>query len=114
MVPDVAKRRILDPCSESFDGTCMKTICSTNVIVTAPQLRRVVDALWALAENPGDRRAKIAVALLEKQRALDCPHCGCAFDVAAYRGTRTAYADRDALVCHGCRTAFVVDDRQTA
>ncbi len=82
--------------------------------MTAPQLRRVVDALWAAAEHPGDRRAKIALALLDKQGALDCPACGAHFDVADYRGTRTAFHGRDALVCNGCRTAFVVEDRQTA
>ncbi|HEY4219790.1 MAG TPA: hypothetical protein VGO62_00575 [Myxococcota bacterium] len=78
----------------------------------APQLARVVDALWALAENPADRRAKIQLALLDKAGAMQCPSCATRFGVDALRATRTAYAHRSALVCAGCRTAFVVEDQQ--
>jgi hypothetical protein len=85
----------------------------TTPEVAAPQLRRVIDALWALAENPGDRRAKIALALLEKQGATACPCCGARFDVAAFRATRTSFVEREALVCASCTTSFVVEERQT-
>ena len=93
----------------------MKTLVHTLApTVTAPQLRHVVDALWALAENPSDRRAKIKLALLDQQGALACPCCGIRFDVAGSRGTHTSFSHRRALDCLGCRTTFVVEDQATS
>jgi hypothetical protein len=82
--------------------------------IHAPQLARVADALWALAENPDDRAAKIKVALLEKQGALQCPTCGARFDVRGFRGTFTPYLRRRTLTCLGCTTQYVVEQEQIA
>lgn len=82
--------------------------------IRAPGLARVAEALFAYAQNPADRRARIAVALLEKQGALDCPACGMRFDVEGYRETRTCYAERASLACVGCRTRYVVHEAEFA
>lgn len=101
-------------CSET-----MKTSTSTVEIlrtpsVRAPSLARAVDALLALAESPGERRAKIMVALLDKEGALDCPGCGARFQASGYRETHTPYGGTRAIICKGCRTHFVVDETHVA
>lgn len=80
--------------------------------VRAPELARVADALLAFAHDPADRRAKIALSLLEKQGALDCPACGVRFDVAGYRATRTAFSVKRCLGCESCRTSFVLEESE--
>lgn len=82
--------------------------------VRAPELARVVDALLAYAQDPTNRRAKIAVALLEKQGALDCPACGAVFDVSGYRATHTAFSTKRCLSCMSCRTSYVVEESEMA
>lgn len=80
--------------------------------VRAPELLRVAEALFAHAQNPRDRRARIAFVLLEKQGALDCPLCSLRFDVAGYEETRTSYSHRATLSCSGCRTRYVVSESE--
>lgn len=123
MVLDAAIRRILDLGGELLHAastmrsrTAVVEVPVTHTVrapsVRAPSLAQVVEALLAYVENPADRRAKIAVALLQKQGALDCPACGTEFDVEGYRGTRTAFSARRAIVCLGCRTNFVVEESE--
>jgi hypothetical protein len=78
--------------------------------VRAPTLRRVVDAMMALRENPTDRKAKIQLALLEKEGASDCPACGVAFELSGYRVTKTEYTMRATLRCTGCRQSYLLDE----
>jgi hypothetical protein len=80
--------------------------------VRAPQLARVVDALLAVERAPLDRRAKVTLALLEKQGALCCPGCGKRFTLEGYRATRTHFGSRETLSCRGCQTGFVVHEQQ--
>jgi hypothetical protein len=80
--------------------------------VRAPQLRRVVDALMQLEDDPSDTKAKVKVALLEKQGARNCPACRRKLELHGYRITRTHYGEKHTLSCAGCRTAFVVEETQ--
>ncbi len=80
--------------------------------VYAPQLKRVVDALFAAQRCPEDKRAKVTAVLLRKQGACDCPACGERFDLQGYRLTRTHFGERHTLSCGGCKTNYVVNEAQ--
>ncbi|MDP2340642.1 MAG: hypothetical protein Q8O67_06780 [Deltaproteobacteria bacterium] len=77
-------------------------------ILPAPQLGLVVDCLFALRENPGDRSAKIRLALLCRQGDAACPSCGDEVELAGFRRTRTSYAIRDEWSCSGCDQRFLL------
>jgi hypothetical protein len=77
-------------------------------LVRAPELGAVVDCLFALRENPGDKRSKIQLALLEKQGAACCPGCGDDVDLSGFRRTRTSYALRDEWSCSGCGQRYLL------
>jgi hypothetical protein len=95
-------------------STLLETTTTRAPSVLAPELSRVADALLAFAHDPSDRRAKIALALLTKQGALDCPSCGARFHVSGYRATHTAFLARRCLDCVSCRTSFVVEEAHFA
>jgi len=80
--------------------------------IKVPELSRVVDAMLARAEDPEDRRAKMVLALLEKEGALDCPACKCRFHVSGYRATRTSFSTRRSLSCGKCETQFIIEDEE--
>jgi hypothetical protein len=80
--------------------------------VQAPHLSAVVKALFAVKADPLDRRARITLALLQKQGATSCPCCGVALSLVGYTKTETAFHAREAIACRSCGTSFVVGERQ--
>lgn len=79
-------------------------------MVAHPRLGFVIDALFALRESPGDRTARMQLALLEKEGACDCPGCGDAIALDGFRRTRTSYAVRDEYRCGGCTQRYLLAD----
>jgi len=79
-------------------------------MVAHPRLGFVIDALFALRENPGDRTAKMTLALLHKEGACACPGCGDDVSLAGFRRTRTDYAVRDEYRCVGCDQRYLLAD----
>ena len=77
-------------------------------VLPAPQLGIVVDCLFALRENPADRRAKIQLSLLRRQGDCACPSCGDDVSLDGFRRTRTSYAIRDEWACAGCDQRFLL------
>lgn len=91
----------------------MRTTTTTEtqtITVRAPQLLPLVELWFAVRRDPGDRRSKIQLALLEKDGLSDCPRCGLHLRPAHYRRTRTSYSDKASVCCQGCATEFVVDE----
>ncbi len=80
--------------------------------VRAPQLAPLVAALFAVKADPESRRARITLALLQKQGATACPCCGDALSLEGYTKTDTGFYVRETLSCRGCRTAFVVAEHE--
>lgn len=80
--------------------------------VKAPHLSPLVKALFAVKEDPGDRRARITLALLEKQGATSCPCCGDRLSLDGYTKTDTGFFVKETIACRSCRTGFVVAERQ--
>lgn len=105
-------------CSDTMKSTTTTRTRVDEILrapsVRAPSLAKAIDAMMALADDPGCRRAKVTVGLLEKQGALDCPACGTRFDVRGYRETRTSYGETRSMTCRGCRACFVVDETHVA
>jgi hypothetical protein len=96
----------VSPLLEVFDRTTL--IPGEAPLLHVPELGVVVDCLFAVREDPSDRRAKIQLALLQRQGAACCPACGDDVDLAGFRRTRTAYAVRDEWSCGGCRQRFLL------
>ena len=92
----------------------MTTTEITRTIVRAPQLARVVDAFFALKADPNDKKAKIALTLLQRERASDCAMCGEPLDLAGYHSTRTGYFLREVLDCTCCFARFIVNEHEVA
>src|SRR5688572_2422696 len=82
--------------------------------VRAPKLSRLVDALFALRHDPHDRRAKITLALLEREGACDCAACGERLDLSGYRSTRTGFSERESIACRGCSAIFILAEHEVA
>jgi hypothetical protein len=79
-------------------------------MVAHPRLGFVIDALFALRENPDDRTAKMTLALLRREGACVCPGCGDDVGLAGFRRTRTDDAVRDEYRCGGCDQRYLLAD----
>lgn len=80
----------------------------------APELDRVIRILFRVREDPGDRRARIQLGLLERRGATACPSCGARFSLEGFSETRTGYHERRMLTCAGCGTGFLLGEREIA
>lgn len=79
-------------------------------MVAHPRLGFVIDALFALRENPADRTARMQFAILQKEGACHCPGCGDDVALDGFRRTRTSYAVRDEYRCGGCEQRYLLAD----
>ena len=77
-------------------------------VLPAPLLGGVVDALFALRENPQCARAKIKLSLMRKKGECACPSCGDEVTLEGFRRTRTHYAIRDEWSCRTCSQRFLL------
>lgn len=77
-------------------------------VIAHPRLGFVVDALFALRENPAETSAKIQLALLAREGACSCPGCGDDVELEGFRRTRTEYGVRDEWRCGGCAQRFLL------
>jgi hypothetical protein len=105
-VAHVGDMRKVSPLLEVFDRTTL--IPGEAPMLCVPELGAVIDCMFAVRENPNDRRAKIQLTLLQRQGNACCPACGDDVDLAGFRRTRTNYAVRDEWACAGCHQRFLL------
>ena len=98
--------RKVSPVLEVFDRTTL--IPGEQPLLHVPQLGCVIDAMFAVKEDPSDRRAKIQLTLLQRQGAACCPACGDDVDIEGFRRTRTTFTVRDEWSCSGCHQRFLL------
>jgi len=77
-------------------------------VIAHPRLGFVVDALFALRENPADKTAKMQLALLVREGACACPGCGDDVELEGFRRTRTEYGVRDEWRCGSCSQRYLL------
>lgn len=100
----------LDRLVEVRDRTTL--IPGEEPTISHPRLGFVVDALFALREDPSDRTAHIQLQLLRREGAADCACCGDAVSLEGFRRTKTEYAVRDEWQCGGCRQRYLLAEEQ--
>lgn len=79
-------------------------------MVAHPRLGFVIDALFALREDPGSRTARMQLAVLRREGACCCPGCCDDVSLAGFRRTRTSYAVRDEYRCDSCDQRYLLAD----